>query len=98
MATICKKNSQRSKWYRLSYYGSPDRTIWNAYKNPSYEKEKAYHNYVESLEHDYNIDVETIKIISHNTFTFTIAGITVGREKLVVMTPYNVYIIPGPIY
>ena len=60
-----KKEIEKINWYRQN---TPIRNIWQAYENPSYEKEKAWH-YCEDLcrfLNGYNLTV-----LTKNTFIFT---------------------------
>ena len=71
------------------------RTIWDAYENPSYNKEKAYRRCVEKAK---ALGADEWRIPSKNTFQFSFSAIYPDKEtgelRLMYETACNSYDFP----
>ena len=68
--------------------------IWKAYKNPSYNKVKAWRYWLEKMRKDY--EAADFRILSKNSQAFTIGciGWVNGLLTFIYITAYNCYYLP----
>ena len=82
--------TKKAQGFIWAYTHADARTIWDAYKNPSYAKQKAYYQYCLPLMQEYHgIDA---RIPAHGVQTFSFAFR--AGQKLYYVTPANTYVIP----
>lgn len=88
--TRLNQYTQKAQGFIWSYTHADSRTIWDAYKNPSYAKQKAYYQYcLPLMEKMGGFDA---RITAHGCQTFSFAFRT--KDHLVYVTRANDYLIP----